>query len=179
MSDDTPCFTGYPLGMVKLNAYAFESIEMMSVPALAQMAYIHSLCWCRKHGTYTFHLAAVAPAMSLSSTSRHARRLVDVGLWTPRDVAHVFDLAPNDMFIPWPTRKDSVVDAEHRRRRAHTSYHRRAELLERDGHRCQECAATNDLTIDHIMPITKGGTDELDNLRILCRPCNSRKKDRV
>ena len=49
----------------------------------------------------------------------------------------------------------------------------------RDGHCCQEWAATNDLTIDHIMPITKGGTDELDNLRILCRPCNSRKKDRA
>lgn len=48
-------------------------------------------------------------------------------------------------------------------------------VFERDGRRCRHCGAEDDLAIDHIMPRAKGGTDELDNLQVLCRPCNSRK----
>ena len=49
-------------------------------------------------------------------------------------------------------------------------------LIERgDSYCCQECGKSEDLTIDHIVPLSKGGTDDLDNLRWLCRKCNSRK----
>jgi hypothetical protein len=40
------------------------------------------------------------------------------------------------------------------------------------------CPVTTDLTIDHIVPLSRGGTDDLDNLRFLCRPHNSAKGDR-
>ena len=33
----------------------------------------------------------------------------------------------------------------------------------------------DDLTVDHIVPKVRGGTDAASNLRVLCRPCNSRK----
>lgn len=33
----------------------------------------------------------------------------------------------------------------------------------------------SDLTVDHIVPKKKGGTDDAANLRVLCRSCNSRK----
>ena len=46
-------------------------------------------------------------------------------------------------------------------------------LIERDGYRCSECQSQDELTIDHIVPISKGGSDELNNLRLLCRSCNS------
>ncbi len=52
-------------------------------------------------------------------------------------------------------------------------------LIERDGYCCQECGKSEDLTIDHIVPLSKGGIDDLDNLRWLCRKCNSRKGARV
>ena len=46
-------------------------------------------------------------------------------------------------------------------------------------YRCFECHRTAEeaglLTVDHIKPRSLGGTDELDNLQILCRQCNSRK----
>lgn len=51
-----------------------------------------------------------------------------------------------------------------------------AYLLDRDGHRCQECGTTEGpLEIDHIVPIARGGQNEPGNLRELCRTCNRRK----
>lgn len=38
--------------------------------------------------------------------------------------------------------------------------------------------ASADLTADHIIPKAVGGTDEVANLRVLCRACNSRKHAR-
>lgn len=39
--------------------------------------------------------------------------------------------------------------------------------------------ASSDLTVDHIVPLAKGGTHDVDNLAVLCRACNSRKHDRL
>jgi hypothetical protein len=40
---------------------------------------------------------------------------------------------------------------------------------------CVVCGATDRLTVDHIIPVTKGGTGERMNLRCLCLSCNSSK----
>lgn len=50
-----------------------------------------------------------------------------------------------------------------------------AHLVDRDGEYCRYCGATHDLTVDHILAIANGGGDDLGNLQLLCRPCNSRK----
>ena len=52
-------------------------------------------------------------------------------------------------------------------------------LLERDGHKCRVCDSIKGLSVDHITPLVAGGTDDFDNLWILCRACNSRKRDRA
>lgn len=53
-------------------------------------------------------------------------------------------------------------------------------VMERDGRVCQDCGATEDLTIDHKMvPWVNGGTSkDPANLQVLCRSCNSRKGTR-
>ena len=53
-------------------------------------------------------------------------------------------------------------------------------LIERDGYVCShpDCKITSVLTIDHIIPLSKGGTDALNNLRFLCRSHNSAKGDK-
>jgi hypothetical protein len=45
---------------------------------------------------------------------------------------------------------------------------------------CQHpgCGSQEDLTIDHIVPLSKGGTDHPSNLQWLCRKHNSAKGDR-
>ena len=53
-------------------------------------------------------------------------------------------------------------------------------IYNRDGYRCCKChRKTNDLEIDHIWPIAKGGKTTLDNLQTLCHRCNARKGDSV
>ena len=46
---------------------------------------------------------------------------------------------------------------------------------DRDGRQCKNCNSALDLTIDHIKPLAEWGTNDLDNLQILCRSCNSKK----
>jgi 5-methylcytosine-specific restriction protein A len=43
---------------------------------------------------------------------------------------------------------------------------------------CSACGATEDLTGDHIHPRSKGGQATIENVRVLCRSCNSRKGNR-
>lgn len=51
-----------------------------------------------------------------------------------------------------------------------------SQRLRRESPFCANCGTTDDLTVDHITPISAGG-DLYDrtNLAVLCRPCNSRK----
>ena len=51
-------------------------------------------------------------------------------------------------------------------------------LINRDGYSCALCGTYEDLTIDHVIPLSRGGTDDLSNLRFLCRNHNSAKSDR-
>lgn len=47
----------------------------------------------------------------------------------------------------------------------------RAEILFRDCYRCAECGAAAE-EVDHIVPLSAGGTDSAENLRSLCRACH-------
>lgn len=52
------------------------------------------------------------------------------------------------------------------------------EILERDDFRCRHCGVRRFLTVDHIVPLDKGGTNDRENLQTLCRSCNSSKGNR-
>jgi hypothetical protein len=45
-------------------------------------------------------------------------------------------------------------------------------VMKRDGERCVICSSQERLQFDHIFPKSKGGNDESENLRVLCRTCN-------
>ena len=56
--------------------------------------------------------------------------------------------------------------------RAPVSKNTRLFVLERDNHRCLACGTEENLTLDHIIPRSKGGTNDIDNLQVLCQYCN-------
>ncbi len=52
----------------------------------------------------------------------------------------------------------------------------RKNLILRDGFNCKHCKKEFDetqLTIDHIIKISEGGSNEYSNLQLLCRPCHN------
>lgn len=51
--------------------------------------------------------------------------------------------------------------------------HLRKTVFERDAYRCRECGDHHDLVIDHIFPISRGGTNAVENLQTLCGKCNT------
>lgn len=59
----------------------------------------------------------------------------------------------------------------------------RYDVMMRDGFKCIICGATAadgvKLHVDHIIPISKGGLTEIDNLRTLCDRCNLGKSDKI
>lgn len=52
-------------------------------------------------------------------------------------------------------------------------------VFARDGGRCVECGATDDLEIDHVVPFSRGGSNGVRNLQVLCRRCNRTKGSRL
>jgi 5-methylcytosine-specific restriction endonuclease McrA len=78
-------------------------------------------------------------------------------------------------------------------RRRNKSGAKRLKIYMRDKYRCQYCGvkagnmhpslhkklAIGDLTLDHIMPASRGGKTVPENLVTSCKPCNQRKADRT
>ena len=55
-------------------------------------------------------------------------------------------------------------------------------VFTRNKYQCQSCGQTHqetELNIDHIIPLAKGGSNDISNLQTLCRKCNQRKTDKI
>lgn len=59
--------------------------------------------------------------------------------------------------------------------RADISPAKRRRIYERDGWKCIACGATKELTLDHRIPISRGGTNADSNLQTMCVSCNKAK----
>ncbi|HIE51287.1 MAG TPA: HNH endonuclease [Armatimonadetes bacterium] len=56
----------------------------------------------------------------------------------------------------------------------------RKSIMARDNHTCQYCGRRDGaMTLDHVIPKVRGGTDDWTNLVCCCIPCNNRKGNRT
>ncbi len=99
--------------------------------------------------------------------------------WDPMEKARrAADKAPtiakDDALVPATSRVDEECKPPPGKRtyiRAGTRHFVRL----RDGGCCRICGSTHATQVDHIIPPSRGGTNESSNLRLLCRSCNLRR----
>jgi 5-methylcytosine-specific restriction endonuclease McrA len=53
----------------------------------------------------------------------------------------------------------------------------RVNIFRRDENACQYCGSKQNLTLDHVIPRSRGGNDSWENLTTACQACNTRKGD--
>jgi 5-methylcytosine-specific restriction endonuclease McrA len=92
-------------------------------------------------------------------------------------------IVPRSVMEPGPDEVPARRKPKNRRKPAPTL---RAEVIERDEGRCRFCGSQcsddwpmDRLTIDHLLPTSRGGKNELENLVVACWQCNHRKGDRT
>ena len=105
-----------------------------------------------------------------------ARRAVVLVLAAKADVietnGHRFRSAELDLAAPSVVRLRSYVRVPYRRRAALS----RRGVFIRDHHTCQYCGRGAE-NVDHVVPRSRGGAHEWENVVAACRRCNSRKRD--
>jgi 5-methylcytosine-specific restriction enzyme A len=55
-------------------------------------------------------------------------------------------------------------------------------VFQRDKYQCQSCGKISQethLSIDHIIPLSRGGKNDISNLQTLCLTCNQQKTDKI
>lgn len=86
------------------------------------------------------------------------------------------------LYLVWDPAKNEEIKKPKIKRRNPITPALRHEVFKRDNYRCLECGATNKNTrlhVDHIIPVSQGGSDEFDNLQTLCEECNLAKGNRA
>ena len=71
-----------------------------------------------------------------------------------------------------------IIATEDKDQRRCFTYEERLAALKRSGKRCACCGkklTTKTMTMDHIIPLSRGGKNEPENLVSLCEPCNTQK----
>ena len=89
-----------------------------------------------------------------------------LGLWRP--------LPRRDDVRPEPPLSEQQVAPNPRKRRAIPDRAKQF-VWNRDGGRCVQCGSTDKLGYDHIIPLSRGGSNTARNLQLLCEECNRRK----
>lgn len=77
-----------------------------------------------------------------------------------------------------PTYAYRIISGK-RCRKVHVPSKLRWDVWERDDFTCTYCGLRRDLTVDHVIPESRGGPTVLENLTTACWPCNRSKWDTV
>lgn len=76
--------------------------------------------------------------------------------------------------------REGRIAARRRPRRREVTSGQALRTFRRDEWTCRGCGSVGgDLTVDHVIPVSKGGTNDDGNLQTMCRSCNSRKRDHL
>lgn len=155
---------GYAVTWVKLDDQFPDHPKVLEVGPAAAWLYICGLAYASRYLTDGFIPTAEIKRIHRSIS---AKKLVGVGLWTHVEGGYRVADWLNCGLLSDQQALESVRSEARRRWRD--------VVFTRDGLRCVRCGDGTELTIDHVVPLSKGGGNDIDNLQTLCRSCNSRK----
>ncbi|KAA0051262.1 hypothetical protein IC582_008615 [Cucumis melo] len=105
------------------------------------------------------------------------KRAICLEFMEKADVLEYYDQTVNSpsgsFYIPAVLRVPHLLQVV-KRRRIKNSLSRK-NILYRDNYTCQYCSSHESLTIDHVLPISRGGEWTWENLVAACVKCNSKK----
>lgn len=78
-----------------------------------------------------------------------------------------------------PSKLPPPPDGENKYNHSPITKVQRDRIIARDKGKCVECGSGHKIHIDHIVPVSKGGTSDDKNLRVLCKKCNLKKGNRT
>lgn len=157
------------MAKIIFDEYLDTSVPVVRAGNEAFGLWVFAVCRAVRKDTKGFVSAAWIAEVADEPT---ARRLVEVGLFAPAEGGYLVESPKvggrrTAYAVALPSSRAKIPDDV------------KLTVYVRDGYACVLCGATDDLTLDHIHPWSKGGPDTVENLRVLCRSCNSRKGARV
>jgi hypothetical protein len=136
-------------------------------------ALVTLLLWSSRHGTRGHIPAALPKPLSITPQILHALLKAEL----LKRVTDGYEVQQTSDIPCWATRDRNPSP----RRRGGVDRRKRFQCFERDEFTCQYCgrrAPDVELEVDHIVPVTAGGLDTLDNLITACVECNGGKAHR-
>jgi len=130
--------------------------------------------------------------LSVDKANSYVKRLARITGKEARDKGFLWGGTGRNVWtldVGW-TEYDDVIERLKRsytnsgKKRQGISLKTRHQVFERDGFRCCDCGASPQrdgvvLHVDHKIAVANGGSNELNNLRTLCRDCNAGKSARI
>ena len=129
---------------------------------MAELLALRSLLYATRTGGFVPMNALDELGRGIADVPARVRFLVAHELWTEVEWGWTMDIG----------RSRHVVTEDDRWR---LTKELRQAVLEHDDFTCQACGITENLHIDHIVPVARGGKTEFENLQVLCGSCNSSK----
>ena len=139
-------------------------------------------CWYAHQKGYDRGREQIAVAAVIEAAD-HLARVLDLfdylwqwgdgyGAWVTEVVEDALAAHGFQRYQPEPKPKD-------RNQRKAVSPGKIVAAMQKSNGVCVACGTDERLQVDHIIPVSRGGTNDLDNLQMLCKSCNASKRDKT
>jgi len=147
---------------------ALEHYLLTGINVLDEHAYIIHMSWEKDGAIY-----------SKSECEKISGILRNEGFWDIKKILYqdgIQRIRKNlQTSIDYHQSKNSYINRRAEANKFLTKQSVRNEVFRRYGKWCGRCGSLKNLTIDHRVSVKNGGDNSLENLRVLCRSCNSKK----
>lgn len=127
-----------------------------------------------------YHIQHMLPEVVLDESDRaqfdnSLSRIRRIGLLSPEDVSSI----QYNIREAYRRHQDELCIIQNQPRRDACAFTAKKSVRDAvfalHGTSCLACGATEDICLDHVIPVFNGGENSIDNLQPLCRSCNTKK----